>query len=177
MGIKFTPFAIGHGSRFADFLGQIRWKCPPALTLARQPFCRRCEPAYPVRTRSVHQIAKNASTGAASRHPTGMPGANCKPCKPCFALRRWRNAALSPPALDFRQEGPLLPSAYLFPATTTIEGDRHHRHIHHRRDDGDRCDGHTLLFASPETQDMPASDHHAGWRLPVVVRTSRHQHT
>jgi len=120
VGIKFTPFAIGHGSRFADFLGQIRWKCPPALTLARQPFCRRCEPAYPVRTRSVHQIAKNASTGAASRHPTGMPGANCKPCKPCFVLRRWRNAALSPPALEYRQEGPLSPGHIPLSATITI---------------------------------------------------------
>ena len=38
MGIKFTPFAIGHGSRFADFLGQLRWKRPSALTLTRQPF-------------------------------------------------------------------------------------------------------------------------------------------
>jgi len=49
-----------------------------------------------------------ALTGLLARFPA-PPGANRKPCKPCFLVERWRNAALSPPVWELRQEGPVLP--------------------------------------------------------------------
>jgi hypothetical protein len=46
-----------------------------------------------------------ALTGHSAYRST-PPGANRKPCKPCFLVGRWRNAALAPPVLEYRQEGP-----------------------------------------------------------------------
>lgn len=80
---------------------------------------------------ALHTILQRPTlTGHSPRWPT-LPGANRKPCKPCFLVGRWRNAALSPPALVFGQEGPLSPGACMRAPTITIGGDHHHRHNHH----------------------------------------------
>ena len=125
-----------------------------------------CKPANPVRTevRTVHIPHHPVHTGAdAAFSPLApSPGANRKPCKPCFLVGRWRNAALAPPVLEYRQEGPLSPGACMRARATTIGADHHHRHNHHRRqrDSGDGCDGHHLLFTPPETQICLARDRH-----------------
>lgn len=94
-----------------------------------------------------------------SAHWSLPPSANRKPCKPCFLVGRWRNAALVPPVLEYPQEGPVLPGAYVRAPTTTIGGDHHHRHNHHgsvaARDDGDGCDGRCLLFTPAKAQISP----------------------
>ena len=75
----------------------------------------------------------------------GSAGANRKPCKPCFLIGRWRSAALAPPVLEYRQEGPLSPGASLLCPTITIGGDHHHRHNCHgqpgqrRRSESRKC--------------------------------------
>lgn len=70
---------------------------------------------------------------------------------------QWRNAALAPPALDYRQEGPLLPGVRMCAPPTTMGSDRHHRHNHHGSvatcDDGDGC---RILFTSANPQISPA---------------------
>ena len=71
-----------------------------------------------------------AHDSADARWPT-LPGANRKPCIPCFLVGRWRNAALAPPVLEYCQEGPLSPGAYVRVPAITIGDDHHHRHNHH----------------------------------------------
>lgn len=119
-------------------------KPAPALSFLPQPFlCSGCKPANPVLTEVRTFCAPTipptpALTRPSARLPT-PPGANRKPCKPYFLIGRWRNAALSPPVLDFRQEGPLSPGAMgsrnvrasPFCPTTTTGGDHHYRHNHH----------------------------------------------
>lgn len=126
-----------------------------------------CKPENPVRTQvRTFRIPSNPAHASADAAfcpcPPLSPGANRKPCKPCSLARRWRNAALSPPVLDFRQEGPVLPGVYVRSPTITIGSDRHHRHNHHRRqrDSGDGCDGRPLLFTPPETQICLARNRH-----------------
>ena len=75
-----------------------------------------------------------ALAGLSARWPTPS-GANRKPCKSCFLARRWRNAALAPPVLEYRQEGPLSPGACMHARAITIGADHHHRHNHHGRTD------------------------------------------
>jgi len=72
-----------------------------------------------------------ALTRHSARLPT-LPSANRKPCKPCFLVGRWRTPALSPPVLEYRQEGPVLPGACKRAPTIRIGDDHHHRHNHHR---------------------------------------------
>ena len=96
-----------------------------------------CKPANRVRTQvrtfCVATIPhRPAMTGLSAHWPT-HPGANRKPCKPHFLVGRWRNSALAPPVLEYRQEGPLLPRAYVRASTITIGSDHHHRHNHHGR--------------------------------------------
>src|SRR5690606_27303865 len=95
-----------------------------------------CKPANRVRTQvrtfRVTAIAQRpALTGLSARFPT-PPGANRKPCKPCFLFGRWRKAALAPPVLEYRQEGPLLPGVCMRSSAITIGVDHHHRHHHHK---------------------------------------------
>lgn len=122
-----------------------------------------CKPANRVRTqvRTFHVAAiphRPALTGLSARLPT-LPDANRKPCKPCFLVGRWRNAALAPPVLEYRQEGPLLLGVWMCAPTSTIGSDHHHRHNHHGSvaacDDGDGCDGRRLLFTPANTQISP----------------------
>lgn len=101
--------------RFLQFRRRIGCKPAPALSFRPWPFSRApgCKPANPVRTKvrtfCVAAIPhRPALTGPLARCPA-PPGANRKPCKPCFLVGRWRNAALAPPAWRFGQEGPLLP--------------------------------------------------------------------
>ena len=125
--------------RFLQPSQRIGCKLAPALSFLSWAFFvwPGCKPANRVRTRvRTFRVAaiphRPALTGLSARLPT-PPGANRKPCKPCFLVGRWRNAALAPPALDFRLEGPLLPGACMRSATITIGGDHHHRHNHHGR--------------------------------------------
>lgn len=111
----------------------------PALSFLSWPFFvwPGCKPANRVRTKvRTFRVAaiphRPALTGISVRLPT-PPGANRKPCKPCFLFGRWRNAALAPPVLECRKEGPLSPGAYVRPPTITIGDDHHHRHNHHGR--------------------------------------------
>ena len=62
------------------------------------------------------------------------------------------------------------PGASVRAPTLTIEDDCHHRHNHHigrRRDSGDGCDGHRLLFTPPETQIHPGSATVTHRRVPA----------
>ncbi len=147
------------------------------LAVFRLAGVQTCEPGTHPGSHLPHSPAfahMPALTRHSARWPTS-PGANRKPCKPCFLVGRWRNAALAPPVLEYRQEGPLLPGAYMRAPTTTIGGDRHHRHNHHGsvadRDDGDGCDGRCILFTPANAQICPRRDHHAG-RI-AAVRTER----
>ena len=129
------PFSFGRGANLQT--GYAPWFAPfPLLTIPHRP----------------------ALAGLSARWPTPS-GANRKPCKSCFLARRWRNAALAPPVLEYRQEGPLLPGAYVRAPTITIGGDHHYRHNHHgsvtARDDGDGCDGRRLLFTQAKAQISP----------------------
>lgn len=124
--------------RFLQPSQRIGCKPPPALSFLSWPFFvwPGCKPANRVRTkvRTFHVAAiphRPALTGLSARLPT-PPGANRKPCKPFFLFGRWRNAALAPPVLEYRQEGPLLPGACRRAPTITIGDDHHHRHNHHR---------------------------------------------
>ena len=102
------PFSFGRGANLQT--GYAPWFAPfPLLTIPHRP----------------------ALAGLSARWPTPS-GANRKPCKSCFLARRWRNAALAPPVLDYRQEGPLSPGACMRARATTIGADHHHRHNHHR---------------------------------------------
>ena len=81
------------------------------LAVFRLAGVQTCEPGTHPGSHLPHSPAfahRPALTQHSARWPTS-PGANRKPCKPCFLARRWRDAALSPPVLDFRQEGPVLP--------------------------------------------------------------------
>ena len=105
------PFSFGRGANLQT--GYAPWFAPfPLLTIPHRP----------------------ALAGLSARWPTPS-GANRKPCKSCFLARRWRNAALAPPVLDYRQEGPLSPGACMRARATTIGADHHHRHNHHGRTD------------------------------------------
>ena len=151
--------------RFLQPSQRIGCKPAPALSFLSWPFFvwPGCKPANRVRTQvRTFRVAaiphRPALTGLSARLPT-LPGANRKPCKPCFLVGRWRNAALVPPVLEYPQEGPVLPGAYVRAPTTTIGGDHHHRHNHHgsvaARDDGDGCDGRCLLFTPAKAQISP----------------------
>lgn len=125
--------------RFLQSRQRISRKPAPALSFLPWPFFVRlgCKPANPVRNKvRTFRVAsiphRPALTGLSARLPT-LPGANRKPCKPCFLVGRWRNAALAPPVLEYRQEGPLLPGACMRAPTITIDADHHHRHNHHGR--------------------------------------------
>ena len=151
--------------RFLQSSQRIDCKPAPALSFLSWPFfvSPGCKPASRVRTKvRTFRVAaiphRRALTGLSARLPT-LPGANRKPCKPCFLARRWRDAALAPSVLEYRQEGPLLPGAYVRAPTITIGGDHHYRHNHHgsvtARDDGDGCDGRRLLFTQAKAQISP----------------------
>lgn len=114
--------------------------CKPAPALSFRPWqffvWPGCKPASRVRTKvRTFRVAaiphRPALTGLSARWPT-LPGANRKPCKPCFLVGRWRNAALAPPVWRFGKEGPLLPGACMRARAITIGDDHHHRHNHHR---------------------------------------------
>ena len=124
--------------RFLQPSQRIGCKPAPALGFLSWPFFvwPGCKPANRVHTkvRTFHVAAiphRPALTGLSARLPT-PPGANRKPCKPCFLVGRWRNAALAPPVLEYRQEGPLSPGACMRARAITIGDDHHHRHNHHR---------------------------------------------
>ena len=73
-----------------------------------------CEPRPRTGLHRRGGICACAGAGAGWRaFGAAAAGANRKPCKPCFLVRRWRNAALAPPVLEYRQEGPLSPGASL----------------------------------------------------------------
>ena len=151
--------------RFLQPSQRIGCKPAPALSFLSWPFfvSPGCKPANRVRTKvRTFRVAviphRRALTGLSARLPT-LPGANRKPCKPCFLARRWRDAALAPSVLEYRQEGPLLPGAHVRAPTITIGGDHHYRHNHHgsvtARDDGDGCDGRRLSFIQAKAQISP----------------------
>jgi len=124
--------------RFPQPSQRIGCKPAPALSFLSWPFFvwPGYKPANWVRTkvRTFHVAAiqhRPALTGLSARLPT-LPGANCKPCKPCFWVGRWRDAALAPPVLEYRQEGPLLPGARRRAPTITIGDNHHDRHHHHK---------------------------------------------
>ena len=101
--------------RFLQPSQRIGCKPAPALSFLSWPFFvwPGCKPANQVRIKvRTFRVAaiphRPALTGLSARLPT-LPGANRKPCKPCFLVGRWRNAALAPPVLEYRQEGPLSP--------------------------------------------------------------------
>lgn len=103
--------------RFLQPSQRIGCKPAPALSFLSWPFFAwpGCKPANRVRTKvRTFRVAaiphRPALTGLSARCPT-PPSANRKPCKPCFLVGRWRNAALAPPVLVFGQEGPVLPLA------------------------------------------------------------------
>ena len=127
--------------RFLQSRQRISRKPAPALSFLSWPFFvwPGCKPANQVRIKvRTFRVAaiphRPALTGLSARLPT-LPGANRKPCKPCFLVGRWRNAALAPPVLEYRQEGPLSPGACMRARATTIGADHHHRHNHHGRTD------------------------------------------
>ena len=151
--------------RFLQFRRQIVCNPAPALSFRPWPFsCGRVQTCKPGTHRGSHLshspafTHRPALTGQSARRPA-PPGANRKPCKPYFLFGRWRNAALAPSVLEYRQEGPLLPGAYVRAPTITIGGDHHYRHNHHgsvtARDDGDGCDGRRLLFTQAKAQISP----------------------
>ena len=124
--------------RFMQPSQRIGCKPSPALSFRPWPFFvwPGCKPANRVRTQvRTFRVAaiphRPALTGLSARSPT-QPGANRKPCKPCFLVGRWRTPALAPPVLEYRQEGPFLPGACRRAPTITICDDHHHRHNHHR---------------------------------------------
>ena len=125
-------------SRFLQPRPRIRRKPAPALSFRPWPFSARpgCKPANRVRTQvrtfCVPRLPAQGRTDAASARLPTLSGANCKPCKPCFLVGRWRNAALAPPVLEYRPEGPLSPGACMRAPTITIDADHHHRHHHHK---------------------------------------------
>ena len=131
------------------------------LAVFRFAWVQTCKPGTHRGSHLSHSPAfthRPALTGQSARRPA-PPGANRKPCKPYFLFGRWRNAALAPSVLEYRQEGPLLPGAYVRAPTITIGGDHHYRHNHHgsvtARDDGDGCDGRRLLFTQAKAQISP----------------------
>ena len=104
------------------------------LAVFRLAGVQTCEPGTHPGSHLPHSPAfahRPALTRHSARWPTS-PGANRKPCKPCFLVGRWRNAALAPPVLEYRPEGPLSPGVCMRAPTITIDADHHHRHHHHK---------------------------------------------
>ena len=96
------------------------------LAVFRLAGVQTCEPGTHPGSHLPHSPAfahRPALTGLSARLPT-PPGANRKPCKPCFLVGRWRDAALAPPVLEYRQEGPLLP--------VRVAASRYGQHQHSR---------------------------------------------
>lgn len=151
--------------RFLQHSQRIGCKPAPALSFRPWPFsCGRVQTCKPGTHRGSHLshspafTHRPALTGQSTRRPA-PPGANRKPCKPCFLVGRWRTPALAPPVLQYRQEGPLLPGvcmrssaitigAVTITIVTTITSST-------RCDRGDGCDGRPLLLTPPETQICP----------------------
>ena len=103
------------------------------LAVFRLAGVQTCEPGTHPGSHLPHSPAfahRPALTRYSARCPA-PPSANRKPCKPCFLVGRWRNAALAPPVLEYCQEGPLSPGAYVRVPAITIGDDHHHRHNHH----------------------------------------------
>ena len=101
--------------RFLQSRRRISRNPAPALSIRPWPFSARpgCKPANRIRTRAQTfcgaAIPRTPALTGHSARWTTPPGANRKHCKPNFLVGRWRNAALSPPVLEYCQEGPLSP--------------------------------------------------------------------
>ena len=122
--------------RFLQFRRQINRNPAPALSFRPWPFSfgwgANLQTGYAPRfaPSPFPFVPYTPALKGHSAYRSAPQAANCKPSKPCFLARRWRNAALAPPVLEYRQEGPLSPGACMRARAITIGDDHHHRHRH-----------------------------------------------